>query len=615
MGRFKATLILILIGLISLALGLFWLTDEAAFEFVRWFTKPFFSGIYALLLILVLTVATRRIRQWAPLLTFRRDLLICAALSVVFVGQVFLSGDTSYKVLNDEYVIAAQAKTLYQQNSFDYPESTLDIYGYVTGVQRLIDKRPPAFASAVALLHAAVGYRPENIFLFNLLIGVGFTFLALFLFQRVDLQKERSCTSLLIWLSMPLVLILSSPILSTVISSAGLDLFNTFLILLSAYAGYRYLHSGHDSDGILWLLTSLVLVYARYESILFVFSLGILVLWQARRVGRLSLFYPLLAFIICCIPFLLQSRIFQVFPERSLSNVPAAGAFSLSYLLPNLSVAVEFLFIPSVSGLGSAFIGWFGLIAGVILLVRFIKKGLPIRELKPLDAVLIAYGLIIVVNFCILMAYYWGQLVQFEVARLALPMQLFLGVMVLRVLVPLAGRFPSIVWVFTTTGVIYILMVSSPRVVDDPYVYTNRYAAADQWAKSVILKDSERPYVISSRPVFWYLYDIPSSSPDIVAHSLSSFAYYYRSGTVSPFLFAEYRIDPFTGAAVLMDGSELVSAFDLELTAEASFHANRVTRIYRIVGLKLDFSSLEPDSLDHQTFLKYPVETWFMKRF
>jgi len=617
MGRLKATLILILTGLLSLALGLFWLTDETAFTIVRWLTKPFFSGIYGLLFLLACKVSFRRVRDCASSLDLKRDLFLCGLLSILSVAHLFVSGDTSYKVLNDEYVIAAQAKTLYQQNSFDYPESTLDNYGYVTGVRRLIDKRPAAFANAVALLHTVSGYRPGNIFFFNLLVGGAFTFLVMFLFLRVYPQEERSYTSRIIWLSVPLIWILSTPLFGNVLNSAGLDLFNTFLILLSAYTGYRYLRSQEDSDGILWLLTSLLLVYARYESILFVFSIGLLMLWRTKGQTRLPLFYPLLAFIICCIPFVLQFRIFEAFPERSLNNVPAAGVFSLRYYLPNLSLASDFLFIPRVSGLGSAFVGWTGLFAGMILLVRFLKQGggLRIQEIKPLDAVLVAYGLIIGVNFLILMGYYWGQLVQYEVARLALPMHLLLGALVLRVLVPLARRLPQIIWIFTVSGLIYILMVSSPMVNDHPHVYANRHASTDQWAKSVILKHSEKPYVITPRPVFWYLYDIGSSSPDIVAHSLSSFAYYYRTGAVSPFLLAEYRIDPFTETAVLVGGSELLEAVHLEKIAEASFHANRVIRIYRIVGFKVDFSSLAPNSLDHQTFLKYPVETWFMKRF
>lgn len=602
---FQQLLLVISIGTFSILLGVFLIPDHLAQLCLLWCTKVFFYGLVAWIIgeVLVWFRGSQRLGERIKNPLF----LVCIGLALAVSLHLWLTANWGYKVLSDEYVITAQSKRLFETNRFDYPLSSFYVYGEILGLGSMVDKRPPSFASILSLVHALGGYRPENAFILNAVIGFIFLGLASFVCARSCAQVMGAKLSVL-W---PVVLVLSLPLFNVNVTGAGLDLLNVGLIFGTGLLGFSALKSGRGSDVRLWMAFSLLLFYTRYESVLYVFASGAILLRLASRQGKFpvrGLLY-LLPFLL--IPFLLQARIAAQNTELNLQP-PANGiVFGSEYFLSNFVTACEYFLVPSVQSTGSAFIGWLGLVALAIIFVRLLRKRFRVYKIADLDFVLLCYGCVIFVNAALVLFYFWGRVDELEVSRLTLPWYLFLSGLIMRVLYLVSKRQVWVHKALLVLGIGYVILCASPFLSETPRVHTNHHAEVEAWAKEVVLKDSEVPMVISSQPLYWYINDIASMSPENVRAQFDKFLFHFESRSFDAFVLQRVRIDPVSGIETEAGSNVIGDSFHLSTLGEFPYKPYHLARLSKLEGRKEIKEKLIKQPRDVSIFHKMPVEYWF----
>ena len=383
------------VGLLAFVLGYHVITTEAGIEIVRYGTKPLFYFVYAAVCYFSFREA-RALFSGCGNVRYHWGLLIAALLGVLFITTRDSYG---YKVLSDEYVICSQAKSLHYQGTSDYPVGTFSSYGEVKPSTPLVDKRPPAFSVLLAVVHDLSGYRVGNVFFLNSVVCFGLAWLLLHA-ARMCAPDGFGRGQQIAWV---LCLLFSLPLLGQVATGAGMDLYNVFLITASALLAWRVLQSPESEGFLLWLAVSFLLFNARYESVLYVLSVGVVLALKSWRMRRM----PMFAWV-CLIPlglvfFLLRHRVFDAMPALNWQlDEGVANAFSFSYFYKNIGHAVSYLYEVDIQSSASCCLSYFGTVAMLILAVRGAKSVLARKKPCNKDIVLVAYGGVVAVNFGLL---------------------------------------------------------------------------------------------------------------------------------------------------------------------------------------------------------------------
>ncbi len=572
---------------------------------VRQGTKPVFYLAYGVVLGclgLRLAQAARRAaayRRWGML-------VLAASLGTALVCAPH---DFGYKVLNDEYVIAAQAKNLHFSGTSDFTEGAFPAYGQLQDLHRVVDKRPPAFSALLAMLHDFTGYRASNVFVLNAAICC----LLLWLLLHAATAHTRSTSAWVERVLWVLALAASLPLLGELSTGAGLDLFNGCLLFASAYLGYRVLLEADGSRWVLpWLAVNFLLFNARYESVLYVLSCGCILLVKAWKERRLPCLPALVCMPVLLMLYVLRHRLFGMDAARHWQlEVGTDVPFSPGYFFENMGHTFEFLFIPEIQGDASFPLSVFGLVALCVLAVGALRR---IRHgMTPAGWALGAYGSVVVLNLLILLGYHWGRMDELEVSRLALPLFLLLGACVVR----LVALLPSGRAVLTRAALLltvgYVFCFALPGRSMQYGLRGNYYAEVDAWARqrleAVAGKDA---LVITSRPVYWNLHDIAAMNQSAVEAKLRGFEFHRKVGTIQAYMLCHAKVDPRDGKRTPLEGGRLESIYATELIGAFGYRAYHVAQLKRIVGLrpgKEAALALTPKEL--AALRKFPLDFWF----
>jgi len=337
-------------------------------------------------------------------------LLVLACSTVMHVQEPH-----RFKVLNDEYALAGTARSMHMTRDADVPSRAHFINGRLTILEKFVDKRRQFYPFLVSLAHDVTGYRPSNAFVVNAVLGV--LFLGLVYGWGVVLGGPRH--------GMLAVLLISTlPLLAQVTASGAVDLLNiTLLVALLPALRYYDMHAGTRG---LDIAVALVVMAAttRYEAILYLGPLGLVVLckwWRERRVS--------LTWASALSPLLLTATVLtdRAWPpnEEYFKNASGGSIFGLEHLPNNLQVMVYYLFSPPTGAMNNSlllsFAGGLALVALLVLLAARLRDfgqwPLPVRLFAPMLLVMLATTMLIQV-------YFWGQLSDPVAARFALPLML-----------------------------------------------------------------------------------------------------------------------------------------------------------------------------------------------
>jgi hypothetical protein len=277
---------------------------------------------------------------------------------------------------------------------------------------RTLDFRLPLFPFLLSLIHDFSGYRVINVFFFNGLL-TGFFFSLLYGFVR----DAFGSTKLGI---LALLLAFSIPLLAQVATSGGYDLFNACLILALAWVAFRFWGTPNSQNQTLLVYLGLLLASTRYESLLYLAAVAIIVgiSWIKKKKIELSWWD-------CISPvFLILPVAYNIYymGREDFNNPTGAsdGFFNLSYFQYNFSEAIYYFFGNPGTSSTSVLVAGLGLLGFAFICVCFAIR----RNETSKDLFAVAYAPILGVAaavLCLVLCNYWGQLTNYQAVRFALP--------------------------------------------------------------------------------------------------------------------------------------------------------------------------------------------------
>jgi hypothetical protein len=337
---------------------------------------------------------------------------------------VFLSVKVGFKTLSDETNLISVSRSMLDDKTAYNTTTAKYYYGNLQPINRDIPKRPLVFPFLVYLVHAVIGFHYQNAFVVN--------FIVLFLLLTGVFILTRKLLDFASALAASL-LVLSYPVVSVFATSAGFDLLSSVFFILVLVVVYGFVRNPSSAGFSFIIACLLFFANIRYESILFLLLIPLLLLpkikWQyVKDSSHLLCLTPLLN-----LPFIWE-RILQ--PKGQFESFKDVQLFSFSALAGNLKLfagnLLDFDYRLPYAGivtLASALI--FLYLIGQILRR---KISLPSHQRYFLLVLLASVGISTVMYF----AHFFGHYTHPSSARFFITMSLFLafGPVALRIFRP-----------------------------------------------------------------------------------------------------------------------------------------------------------------------------------
>ena len=565
--------LLLLSAVIALKLGFFTFDGAQAVGIVK------YTGYWVMLTSVALLVHNfilRVIPAWRIPLAGWRGVFGAAAFIIACSVVLLVIQPTGYKITMDEPVLSATALRMHEYKEVMTTARAHDMQGVFTQLEGYVDKRPYFYPFLVSLLHDFTGYRSSNTFLLNALLAPVFLSL-LFISGNWVCPRSGGYFSVLLFMGVPL--------LAMNVNGGGFDLLNLVMILSTAIAAKSYLDRPDLRRLDTLVLLGVLLAQSRYESVAYIFAVGLVVLIGWHRAGKMLISPVLLLVPLLLIPYPLQQAIFRNHQEFWQLN-GAVEPFMAQFIPQNLAHASNFFFNwrddqqPNSLLLSLLFVS--ALIVSLLLLIRRFKK----RDLGGSVFLAISpFAVIVLFNFFLLMAYYWGQLDNIIATRIVLPFILFQVLFVTFVIGEVcASRVGKNAMLILIVG--YFMAVTVPLCARSTFLKWVPDQHMCQWFRDQVVEYQDESVLFVSNMHIVALAERVPAIPEIYAknnkakleliHSIGSYEYILfayelarDSGTSGPFR-------PVT--AVLED-------FDLETLVEAKINDNHLMRIGQLKGV------------------------------
>lgn len=290
-------------------------------------------------------------------------------IAALIFGIWFLLGpmqEHEHGIVYDEHVIQATALQMHMTQHASAVTRAYPFDGEFKPLVSRLDKRPLFFPFLVSAVHGVTGYRLENAFYLNNFLLLLTLFLAYHLGDKLA-GMRGGLLSLLLWANVP--------ILSLVSQGAGLELLNLCMMLFTALLGYVFWKAPSPATIIAFTYSGILLAQSRYESILFLASVAVIIIWRWVLMEK-----PLIPWLIVAAPFLLVCYVWQY---RFAADAPGVyqwregeSMFALQYFWDNLVHAyIYFLNLkPDMPSAGIIFL--IGALGGGVALFRHKLAGI-----------------------------------------------------------------------------------------------------------------------------------------------------------------------------------------------------------------------------------------------
>lgn len=503
------------------------------------------------------------------------------SVAVVGLGAVVLLVHEAFgfKIVMDELMLLGTSMGMHFDKAALTPLRGNDIQGAFMILEGIVDKRPLFFPFLVSLLHDITGYRPENAFVLN--SGLTFVFLGL-----VCAAGRALAGRVAGWLGVALVAGL--PLLAHNSTGGGFEMLNLVMILGTVLLGARYVGRRDDAALTAFCYSGLLLAQVRYESVVFVLPVAVVVLWVWWSDRALRLPWPILVAPLLMVHYPLQHRVFDVRSSAwEMASKPGySEAFSLRYIPDNLAHAVSFFFGRASDQPNSLVLSALGCIAVPFFALLVVKRLRALRAETPASAAVTIFSLGFAVQFAIMMCYFWGQFDDVVIRRLSLPTHLAMVLAILAVLPELAR--PVVVRVLLGVAVLGIVARSVPSMA--AHAYSQEYTPGREvaWRREFMARQPRPDYLMIDNDSTLWVTHLVSATPTMVAVKRRvDIAFHMRNRTFSDiFVFQRYTIDPETGRMTLRDGDDLGPAYVLEPVVEQRLHVLTLSRISRVKEIR-----------------------------
>lgn len=576
-GRHRELWVLAAVTVAVVLIGRWAVPDKLVAPFVAksgyWFVLAAFLAFAAAL--------WRLLRQDGLRITDSRTAWAVAALLAVFTAVWHAHERFGFKILADEVLLLGTSMTMHYEREVAYPVRASDAQGPLQIVERVLDKRPFFFPFVVSLVHDLTGYRPTNPFYLNAALGV--VFLALvFVIGRV-------CGGSVWAGAFGVVLFGGLPLLAQQAAGGGFELLNLCMLAAVLLLSVRYLREPDASSCAALCFAGVLLALTRYESIVLVAPIALVVLVGWLRAGRFVLPWVLVATPVLLLPYLLQNRVFELnrgFWELA-GRQGATTPFSLSYVPDNIGHALAFFFDTTDYQANSIVFAALGLLAlpffGLIL-VR------TLREWRSADATAVAVAIIGLGLFAVsglLMVYFWGQFDHPVIRRLSLPVHLLM----LLALLAVGARFFrrdtgwKILGAFAVGG---FVLQSLPMLAKQAYHWEHAPALEMAWRADFLARHPARDFLFIDRDsIFWITQRLPATPVEQAKLRKEGLAFHLRNRSFSDiYVFQRYNSDDQTGTLKLEPADDIGPDFELEPVEQKRIATLVFARISRVTAIR-----------------------------
>ncbi|MDP3071288.1 MAG: hypothetical protein Q8N18_13440 [Opitutaceae bacterium] len=561
---------------VAVVFGFFALPDKVAISLV---SK---TGFWFVLVAFALLV-------WALGRTFAQDLRALSwrtfdwlSAAVVAVGASVLLAHESFgfKIVMDEIMLLGTSMSMHLDKTALTPLRGNDIQGAFVIIEGIVDKRPLFFPFLLSLLHDLTGYRPGNAFVLN--AGLTVVFLGL-----VCVLGRMLAGRVAGWLGV--VLFAGLPLLAHNATGGGFELLNLTMIVATVLLGVRWLERRDDASLTAFCFSGLLLAQVRYESVIYLLPVALLVLWGWWREGRPLLPWPVLAAPLLMVHYPLQHRIFDVRASswEMFSKPGYTKPFSFSYIGENLEHAVGFFFASAKNQPNSIVLSAVGVIAVVLFVVIVLRRVRTLAAQSPAMVATIAFSIGLGLQFLLLMCYFWGKFDDPVIRRLSLPTHLAMVIAVLVVVAEIPR--PALVRALLAAAGLGLILRSVPSMA--AHAYSQEYLAGREtaWRRAFMERQPRSDYLmIDNDSTLWVTHRVSSTPTTVAVTRRTDLAFFLRNRIFSDlFVFQRLKLDLVDGAKpVLRDGDDLGPAFVLETVLEERMHPEHISRISRITDIK-----------------------------
>lgn len=525
-----------------------------------------------------LTLLVKTDRPWA---VWKKDYPPGIVLLVIGCGSLLLMHEQyGFKILMDEIMLLGTSMGMHFDKHPLVPIRGHDLQGAFQLLEGRLDKRPLFHPFLVSTLHDLTGYRPENVFVLN----TGLVFVLLGLAYHAGLKLGGRAAGIL-----AVLLLTSLPLLAQNATGGGFELLNLVMILGTLTLGMRYAEKRDAASQQALLLSAVLLAQTRYESILFLLPVGLLVLWVwVKNRGPLLdwgiVFVPLLF-----LPVALHQKIFSV-RESSWEMASQPGfdrPFELSYIGINFPHWLNFFFDTTGEHSNSLVLSILGVLALPFLVLWAGKTLLRLREVAPVEAAHAIFTVGFAAHTLLLLCYFWGRFDDPVIRRLSLPLNLWLVLAV----VTIASQAARLKWTWpvlmSVTG-LGLFSYSLPAMARHDYSFDYYVGREAEWRRDFIKAHPEKDYLfIDNDAIIWITHLVSGTPVRQALDRKGIILFNFRNHTFTAiYVFQRYDVDPATGRLTVQKEYDLGPDYQLESYWERRFTPLTVSRISRVTAIK-----------------------------
>lgn len=484
-----------------------------------------------------------------------------------------------FKILMDEIMLLGTSMSMHFEKIALVSMRGHDIQGAFQVLGGELDKRPLFQPFLVSLLHDLTGYRPENVFVLNTFL----TFVLLTLTYLTGCRINGRGAG-----AVAVLLLTSLPLLAQNATGGGFEILNLVMILSTLLLGMRYA-TRRDGDSLdAFFLSGVLLTQTRYESVLFLLPVGVLILWvwwQERRPG-LTLIFALGPLFL--VPYALHNRVFSTRASSwELASQPGyQEPFSITYVGDNVSHALNFFFSTTGEQSNSLVLAGLGFVALPFFLLWAFNAARRAGRAGPQPVALAIFVLGFMAHTILLMCYFWGRFDDPVIRRLSLPLNLLFVIAIVTV----AAEFKGGVWrwrglaVLTGAG---MFAFSIPAMARHAYSLDYYVGREVEWRREFIAAHPEKDYLfIDNSCIIWVTHLVSGTTMERAIKQKGNIVFNFRNKIFSSiFVFQRYQIDPATGMASVQQDEDLGPDYQLETVWERRFTPFTISRISRVVAI------------------------------
>lgn len=512
--------------------------------------------------------------QWQGRPGERWPWAVVAACSVVLI----VHESYGFKILMDELMLLSTSMSMHLEKTALVAGRAHDIMGYFQVLDGQLDKRPLFFPFLVSLLHDTTGYRPENAWVLNTFLTPIFLGLVYTLGRKLTSRVAGGVAAVLLLTSLPL--------LAQNATGAGFELLNLTMLAATLLLGIRWLEQRDGDRLTAFCLSGVLLAQVRYESVVFLLPVALLILWGWWLERRAVLTWPVVVTPLLLLLYPLQNRVFTV-RDSSWELASRSGftkVFSPEYVPDNIAHALNFLFDTTGDVSNSLVLSALGVLAAPFLALWVWKVLRRANTESPAAVGFAVYCLGFAVWLGLMMCYFWGQFDDPVIRRLSLPLHLLmaLGAVVIIAQIDRLGRS----WRWVLGGLVLALAARSVPAMSR-HAYTMAYFPGLEvtWRREFIAAHPERDYLaIDAENILWVAHRV-SATPVLQARNHPEVIQFnLRNRSFSAiYVFQRFDVDAETGRAVVHAEDDLGPAFTLETVVERRFAPLKLSRISRVV--------------------------------